>query len=133
MHITLIRSEDSGACRCCSKLPHSSNRKQKVVQRSPRFERYSIIMKRDRMCTFVRRCLYTKVSLVLTGNIRVYCRIRPFLKGQNQKQTTIEYIGDNGELVVTNPSKIVKESHRLFKFNKVFGPASTQGCSSTVI
>ncbi|PWA57974.1 hypothetical protein CTI12_AA404000 [Artemisia annua] len=71
------------------------------------------------------RKLYNEVQ-DLKGNIRVYCRIRPFLKGQNQKQTTIEYIGDNGELVVTNPSKIVKESHRLFKFNKVFGPASTQ-------
>nr|XP_043634867.1 kinesin-like protein KIN-14J isoform X2 [Erigeron canadensis] len=71
------------------------------------------------------RKLYNEVQ-DLKGNIRVYCRIRPFLKGQSQKQTTIEYIGDNGELVVTNPSKIVKESHRLFKFNKVFSPAATQ-------
>ncbi|KVH99371.1 hypothetical protein Ccrd_022398, partial [Cynara cardunculus var. scolymus] len=31
-----------------------------------------------------------------------------------------------GELVVTNPSKQVKESHRVFKFNKVFSPAATQ-------
>ncbi|KAI3759462.1 hypothetical protein L6452_07312 [Arctium lappa] len=60
------------------------------------------------------------------GNIRVYCRIRPFLKGQSQKQTAIEYIGENGELVVTNPSKQIKEIHRLFKFNKVFSPAATQ-------
>ncbi|KAI3823627.1 hypothetical protein L1987_05067 [Smallanthus sonchifolius] len=71
------------------------------------------------------RKLYNEVQ-DLKGNIRVYCRIRPFLKGQSKKQTTIEYIGDNGELVVTNPSKIVKESHRVFKFNKVFSPAATQ-------
>lgn len=61
------------------------------------------------------------------GNIRVYCRIRPFLPGQSGKHTTIQYIGDNGELVVINPSKQGKDSHRLFKFNKVFGPAATQG------
>lgn len=62
-----------------------------------------------------------------TGNIRVYCRIRPFLKGQNKKQTTIEYIGENGELVVVNPVKQGKDGHRLFKFNKVFSPEATQG------
>lgn len=66
-------------------------------------------------------------TLFFIGNIRVYCRIRPFLPGQSQKQTTIEYIGDSGELVVTNPSKPGKDNHRLFKFNKVFSPAATQG------
>lgn len=63
----------------------------------------------------------------LIGNIRVYCRIRPFLSGQNRKQTTIEYIGENGELVVVNPLKQGKDSRRLFKFNKVFGPTASQG------
>ncbi|KAF5193130.1 Kinesin-like protein [Thalictrum thalictroides] len=71
------------------------------------------------------RKLYNEVQ-DLKGNIRVYCRIRPFLRGQNKKQTTIEYIGENGEIVVANPSKQGKESHKLFKFNKVFGPTSTQ-------
>ncbi|XP_051151324.1 kinesin-like protein KIN-14J [Andrographis paniculata] len=71
------------------------------------------------------RKLYNEVQ-DLKGNIRVYCRIRPFLPGQNAKQTTIQYIGDNGELVVINPSKPGKDSHRLFKFNKVFSPAATQ-------
>lgn len=71
------------------------------------------------------RKLYNEVQ-DLKGNIRVYCRIRPFLPGQSQKQTTIEYIGENGELVVTNPIKPGKDSHRLFKFNKVFAPAATQ-------
>lgn len=65
--------------------------------------------------------------LLLVGNIRVYCRIRPFLPGQNEKQTTIEYIGENGELVVVNPLKPGKDSRRLFKFNKVFAPTASQG------
>lgn len=67
------------------------------------------------------------VPLSQTGNIRVYCRIRPFLPGQSKKQRTLEYIGDNGELVVSNPIKQGKDTHRLFKFNKVFGPEATQG------
>ncbi|KAL6006096.1 hypothetical protein ACLOJK_040141 [Asimina triloba] len=60
------------------------------------------------------------------GNIRVYCRIRPFLPGQIGKLTTIEYIGENGELLVSNPSKPGKDGHRMFKFNKVFGPTTSQ-------
>ncbi|GFZ01375.1 P-loop nucleoside triphosphate hydrolases superfamily protein with CH (Calponin Homology) domain-containing protein [Actinidia rufa] len=71
------------------------------------------------------RKLYNEVQ-DLKGNIRVYCRIRPFLPGQCQKKTTIEYIGENGELVVSNPLKQGKDNHRLFKFNKVFGLAATQ-------
>ncbi|KAF2298742.1 hypothetical protein GH714_026372 [Hevea brasiliensis] len=63
----------------------------------------------------------------LKGNIRVYCRIRPLISGQAEKQTTIEYIGENGELVVANPSKQGKDGNRLFRFNKVYGPNSTQG------
>lgn len=57
----------------------------------------------------------------------MYCRIRPFLPGQTKKQTSIEYIGENGELIVANPSKPGKDGQRMFKFNKVFGPAATQG------
>ncbi|KAL4603838.1 hypothetical protein ACB092_10G152500 [Castanea dentata] len=70
------------------------------------------------------RRLYNEVQ-DLKGNIRVYCRIRPFLPGQSKKHTTIEYIGENGELVIMNPSK-GKDSRRMFKFNKVFHPTSTQ-------
>ncbi|WOG81249.1 hypothetical protein DCAR_0100394 [Daucus carota subsp. sativus] len=71
------------------------------------------------------RKLYNEVQ-DLKGNIRVYCRIRPFLSGQSRKLTTIEYMGENGDLVVKNPSKLGKTSHRLFKFNKVFGPTASQ-------
>ncbi|KAL6979582.1 hypothetical protein U1Q18_021240 [Sarracenia purpurea var. burkii] len=71
------------------------------------------------------RKLYNEVQ-DLKGNIRVYCRIRPFLPGQNQKRTTINYIGEDGELVIANPLKQGKDSNKQFKFNKVFGPAATQ-------
>ncbi|KAI3515783.1 hypothetical protein L1887_14687 [Cichorium endivia] len=62
----------------------------------------------------------------LKGNIRVYCRVRPFLPGQKEKQSIVDYIGENGELIVANPSKPGKESRRSFKFNKVYGPRATQ-------
>ncbi|KAH9775520.1 kinesin-like protein KIN-14J [Citrus sinensis] len=82
-------------------------------------EKYHVILAENRR-------LYNEVQ-DLKGNIRVYCRIRPFLPGQSKKQTTIEYIGENGELVVSNPLKQGKDNHRLFKFNKVFGPEASQG------
>ncbi|TYH01513.1 hypothetical protein ES288_A09G065100v1 [Gossypium darwinii] len=63
----------------------------------------------------------------LKGNIRVYCRIRPFLPGQTEKLSTIENISENGQLVIANPSKPGKDGQRSFKFNKIFGPDATQG------
>ncbi|GMJ13529.1 hypothetical protein like AT1G63640 [Hibiscus trionum] len=63
----------------------------------------------------------------LKGNIRVYCRIRPFLPGQTGKLSVIENINENGQLVIANPSKPGKDGQRSFKFNKVFGPDATQG------
>ncbi|GMH03949.1 hypothetical protein Nepgr_005788 [Nepenthes gracilis] len=62
----------------------------------------------------------------LKGNIRVYCRIRPFLPTEMKKETVIENIGENGELVIINPSKPGKDGQRSFKFNKVLGPTATQ-------
>ncbi|KAL5079605.1 hypothetical protein RYX36_008026 [Vicia faba] len=61
----------------------------------------------------------------LKGNIRVYCRIRPFIPGQKEKQSIVERIGES-DLVVANPSKQGKEALKTFKFNKIFGPTSTQ-------
>lgn len=58
----------------------------------------------------------------------MFCRIRPFIPGQAGRQTIVEHIGDDGELVVANPSKQGKEGHRMFKFNKVYSPTATQGC-----
>ncbi|KAM0887779.1 hypothetical protein ACQ4PT_028774 [Festuca glaucescens] len=62
----------------------------------------------------------------LKGNIRVYCRVRPFLPGQDKKSTTIDYIGESGELLISNPLKQGKDGHRMFKFNKVFNSFASQ-------
>ncbi|KAL6845144.1 hypothetical protein ACP4OV_024639 [Aristida adscensionis] len=62
----------------------------------------------------------------LKGNIRVYCRVRPFLPGQDGKSTTVDYIGENGEVLISNPSKQGKDGHRMFKFNKVFNTHASQ-------
>ncbi|KAK0600915.1 hypothetical protein LWI29_019570 [Acer saccharum] len=70
------------------------------------------------------RKLYNQVQ-DLKGNIRVYCRVRPFLNGQPNLVTTVDSI-EEGNIVITIPSKYGKESRRLFSFNKVFGPAATQ-------
>ncbi|XP_042422490.1 kinesin-like protein KIN-14C isoform X2 [Zingiber officinale] len=71
------------------------------------------------------RKLYNEVQ-ELKGNIRVYCRIRPFLSEENKRQTSVENIGENGELVLVNTSKQGKDGKRMFNFNKVFGPSATQ-------
>ncbi|WOL05914.1 kinesin-4-like isoform X1 [Canna indica] len=71
------------------------------------------------------RKLYNEIQ-ELKGNIRVYCRVRPFLPGENGKQNIVDYIGENGEIAIVNPSKQGKDAPRLFKFNKVFGQTSTQ-------
>ncbi|KAK9039788.1 hypothetical protein V6N11_014977 [Hibiscus sabdariffa] len=62
----------------------------------------------------------------LKGNIRVFCRVRPFIPGQSGNKTIVDSIGDNGQLVISNPSKPGKEGNKTFKFNKVFGPTATQ-------
>uniref|UniRef100_A0ACD6ADS5 Uncharacterized protein n=1 Tax=Avena sativa TaxID=4498 RepID=A0ACD6ADS5_AVESA len=71
------------------------------------------------------RKLFNEVQ-ELKGNIRVYCRIRPFRPNEDHKSSTTEFIGDNGELVLANPTKIGKEGSKLFKFNKVLGPMASQ-------
>jgi hypothetical protein len=43
--------------------------------------------------------------------------------------TTVDYIGENGEILISNPSKQGKEGCRMFKFNKVFGTRASQGIS----
>lgn len=62
----------------------------------------------------------------------MYCRIRPFLPGEDKKSTTIEYVGDNGELVIANPTRLGKEGSKSFKFNKVLGPSASQGTNEYV-
>ncbi|KDO81741.1 hypothetical protein CISIN_1g001666mg [Citrus sinensis] len=70
------------------------------------------------------RKLYNQVQ-DLKGNIRVYCRVRPFLDGQSSFMSTVEHI-EKGDIVITTPSKYGKEGRKSFSFNKVFGPNATQ-------
>ncbi|KAK9125208.1 hypothetical protein Scep_014054 [Stephania cephalantha] len=59
----------------------------------------------------------------LKGNIRVYCRIRPlFDAGEG---SAVDFIGDDGSLVVVDPLKPHREARKIFHFNRVFGPIAT--------
>ncbi|XP_049390531.1 kinesin-like protein KIN-14L [Solanum stenotomum] len=60
----------------------------------------------------------------LKGNIRVYCRIRPAFNAE--AKTAIDFIGEDGSLVVIDPLKSWKEGRKIFQFNRVFGPSATQ-------
>ncbi|KAB5529177.1 hypothetical protein DKX38_019258 [Salix brachista] len=70
------------------------------------------------------RKLYNQVQ-DLKGNIRVYCRVRPFLTGQASRFSTVDHI-DEGNITIIIPSKYGKEGRKSFSFNKVFGPLATQ-------
>ncbi|XP_057783865.1 kinesin-like protein KIN-14L isoform X2 [Salvia miltiorrhiza] len=67
------------------------------------------------------RKLYNMVQ-DLKGNIRVYCRIRPV---SPEVQNVVDFIGEDGSLVVVDP-KPLKDGKRIFQFNHVFGPTSSQ-------
>ncbi|XP_073280670.1 kinesin-like protein KIN-14F [Primulina huaijiensis] len=71
------------------------------------------------------RLLYNQVQ-DLKGTIRVYCRVRPFLSEQCKGQSTVDYIGENGNIMIVNPQKQGKEARRVFSFNKVFGTNVSQ-------
>ncbi|CAN1335425.1 Kinesin-like protein KIN-14F [Linum perenne] len=71
------------------------------------------------------RQLYNQVQ-DLKGAIRVYCRVRPFLPGHANGQSTVDYIGENGNLMIVHPLKQGKDARKVFNFNKVFGTSCTQ-------
>ncbi|CAN6448265.1 unnamed protein product [Victoria cruziana] len=71
------------------------------------------------------RQLYNQVQ-DLKGTIRVYCRVRPFLPGQHDGQSIVDFIGQNGEIMIVNPDKPGKDARKTFSFNKVFGVNATQ-------
>ncbi|KAJ1415519.1 P-loop containing nucleoside triphosphate hydrolase [Sesbania bispinosa] len=71
------------------------------------------------------RVLYNQVQ-DLKGAIRVYCRVRPFLPGQSNGQSSVDYIGENGNIMILNPLKQGKDARRVFSFNKVFATSTTQ-------
>ncbi|KAG6426838.1 hypothetical protein SASPL_111072 [Salvia splendens] len=69
------------------------------------------------------RKLYNQVQ-DLKGNIRVYCRVRPFLPGQYDHLNTIDHI-EEGTICINTLAKNGK-GRKSFNFNKVFGPSATQ-------
>uniref|UniRef100_A0A165YY10 Kinesin motor domain-containing protein n=1 Tax=Daucus carota subsp. sativus TaxID=79200 RepID=A0A165YY10_DAUCS len=71
------------------------------------------------------RVLHNQV-LDLKGTIRVYCRVKPLVSGQDDAKSTVEYIGENGDIMIVNPHKQGKDSRRVYSFNKVFGANVTQ-------
>ncbi|KAL3508328.1 hypothetical protein ACH5RR_027729 [Cinchona calisaya] len=71
------------------------------------------------------RMLYNQVQ-DLKGTIRVYCRVRPFLPAQSDGHSTVDYIGENGDIMIVNPYKQGKDARKIFTFNKVFGATATQ-------
>ncbi|KAK7320028.1 hypothetical protein RJT34_04757 [Clitoria ternatea] len=80
-------------------------------------ENYHVVLAENRQ-------LFNEVQ-ELKGNIRVYCRIKPFLLGKKEKQSIVDHIGEN-DLVIANPTKEGRDVPRSFKFTKVFGPTTTQ-------
>ncbi|XP_058003258.1 kinesin-like protein KIN-14L isoform X2 [Hevea brasiliensis] len=69
------------------------------------------------------RNLYNMVQ-DLKGNIRVYCRIRPIIAGE--KSNVIDFVGNDGSLMILDPLKPKKDGRKMFQFNRVFGPTATQ-------
>lgn len=69
------------------------------------------------------RSLYNIVQ-DLKGNIRVYCRVRPSFNCLSNN--VIEFIGEDGLLMILDPLKSKKDGRKVFRFNRVFGPAAKQ-------
>lgn len=42
-------------------------------------------------------------------------------------QSTVDYIGENGNIIINNPFKQEKDARKIFAFNKVFGQNVSQG------
>ncbi|KAI3820447.1 hypothetical protein L1987_07994 [Smallanthus sonchifolius] len=72
------------------------------------------------------RQLYNQVQ-DLKGAIRVYCRVKPFMHEHSDEQSTVDYIGENGNIMIVNHHKHGKDARKMFTFNKVFGGNTTQG------
>lgn len=62
----------------------------------------------------------------VSGNIRVYCRVRPFKPGQSNILSSVDHMDERTMTILTH-SKNGKEARKAFTFNKVFGPSVTQG------
>ncbi|KAF8111362.1 hypothetical protein N665_0076s0337 [Sinapis alba] len=97
---------------------HFSQLGKKLIELSNAAENYHAVLTENRK-------LFNELQ-ELKGNIRVFCRVRPFLPGQGTPNTVVEHVGEDGELVVTNPTRPGKDGLRQFRFNKVYSPNATQ-------
>ncbi|GJN34838.1 hypothetical protein PR202_gb23537 [Eleusine coracana subsp. coracana] len=70
------------------------------------------------------RKLYNQIQ-DLKGNIRVYCRVRPFLPGQICSSSAVAGMEERTITIIT-PTKYGKDGTKSFTFNKCFGPTATQ-------
>ncbi|KAF1869684.1 hypothetical protein Lal_00017259 [Lupinus albus] len=70
------------------------------------------------------RKLYNQVQ-DLKGNIRVYCRVRPFLGDQPSYYSSVSNV-EEGSISIITPPKYGKEGKKTFNFNRAFGPSATQ-------
>ncbi|KAG2621277.1 hypothetical protein PVAP13_3NG247400 [Panicum virgatum] len=70
------------------------------------------------------RKLYNQIQ-DLKGNIRVYCRVRPFLPGQISSSSSVAGMEET-TITINASTKYAKDGTKSFTFNKVFGPAATQ-------
>ncbi|CAN6347953.1 unnamed protein product [Urochloa humidicola] len=70
------------------------------------------------------RKLYNQIQ-DLKGNIRVYCRVRPFLPGQISSLSSVAGMEER-TITISTATKYAKDGSKSFTFNKVFGPAATQ-------
>ncbi|XP_043723345.1 kinesin-like protein KIN-14L [Telopea speciosissima] len=60
----------------------------------------------------------------LKGNIRVYCRIRPTFNAESKG--VVDFVGEDGSLVIVDPAKPQRDPEKAFHFNRVYGPTATQ-------
>ncbi|THF97232.1 hypothetical protein TEA_008142 [Camellia sinensis var. sinensis] len=97
-------------------LENLSIRNQKVQEMSTAALGYHKVVKENRN-------LYNMVQ-DLKGNIRVYCRIRPAFSAKTRN--VIDFIGEDGSLVVLDPLKTQKDGRKVFQFNHVFRQTATQ-------
>lgn len=70
-------------------------------------------------------CIRDNKLVLNSGNIRVYCRIRPSFRAESRN--IVDFIGEDGSLFILDPSKTLKDGRKLFQFNRVFGPTAGQG------
>lgn len=67
--------------------------------------------------------------LAITGNIRVFCRVRPITMGDNCYLLRSVVALDSSRLALN----FAKNKSKIYSFDKVFHPSSSQGAPSLYI